>query len=399
MQSFNVVNANDPNIYSKGMPLKKVTSISFNPIGILFDQMITEEKYPGISRRISEIIYGLETSNTTSGNNVRETFHTHCLNDFHNDYSSTCTTERFSTGRLEKYLVDQLFLLVNWSCTANNVALVTELMILLGYESYEKKKSRFRQKMENELKKRRCRNDKSIHASRMKNPPKKTNRKQPKIKQEEVEVKQEELLPNCIKQEFEGLRSSTDYLGQPSSNEWIGNCTQYSFTSPTEHYPKMETVTNQAYNIYQNNPLTREVNTDSDDSVSSVLLLNVCMDENINAEHIEENKINPSSTSQTTNTQVDLPNTQETHSKNNVTSLEPSTREHNVERGDTSSIDFPLMEVGYLGLDIVSNVYPPIPQDELDLQPLFFNDQYQDDLFPTGSNYDQDIDPFITYGI
>ena len=382
--------------------LKKTSEISSNSIDIIFDPMITEDRYPGKSRRISEIVHSLETSNATSGNDVRETLGTHHLDDFHDDYSHTCTTKRNSTGRLERVLVDKLFLLVKWSCTANNKNLVNELMILLGYKSYEKKPDRFRQKMENELKKRRSRKDTTIHASRMKNPPKKTNKKQPKIKQEEIKVKQEGLLSVYIKQEESAdSRSSIDYLGPPYSDNMPGISTQYPLSTPLSYSPNMDSITNPVSNAYQDDPLTRELNTDADDSASLVPLLPANMNENMNVGSPAENIINPPSAFQMTNTEVDILNPLASHQKSIVTSLEHFPRESDTERRDIEPNGFPSMDdLDPPSVDILSYALPNIPQDEIEMQPILFNDQFRQDLFNPGQiHYDQDISPCDSFGI
>ena len=71
--------------------------------------------------------------------------------------------KRRTFGKREGELVDKLVNICNYKCDSGNREKVNSIMVTLGYEGYDKK-SRFRQRMENCLKKRR-KNDKSFHPS------------------------------------------------------------------------------------------------------------------------------------------------------------------------------------------------------------------------------------------
>ena len=75
--------------------------------------------------------------------------------DFTADYNSSSHLQRHSTGVLERKLVDMLIRLVSFRCTQFNCQVSSQIMVLLGYDSYQIRSHRFRQKVENYLRKER----------------------------------------------------------------------------------------------------------------------------------------------------------------------------------------------------------------------------------------------------
>lgn len=80
-----------------------------------------------------------------------------------NDFNKSKDAKRRTFGKKEGELVDKLVSICNYKCDSRNRDAVNNIMITLGYVGYDKK-SRFRQRMENCLKKKR-KNDKSFHPS------------------------------------------------------------------------------------------------------------------------------------------------------------------------------------------------------------------------------------------
>lgn len=95
--------------------------------------------------------------NLASSNKVPELFKPfvlfvcHYANDFIADYESASHLRRHSTGHLEKSLVTMLIEMSSYHCSFHNCQTASNIMILLGYESYQLKRNRFRQKVENYL--------------------------------------------------------------------------------------------------------------------------------------------------------------------------------------------------------------------------------------------------------
>ena len=79
------------------------------------------------------------------------------------DFNKPKDAKRRTFGKKEGELVDKLVSICNYKCDSRNRDAVNNIMITLGYVGYDKK-SRFRQRMENCLKKKR-KNDKSFHPS------------------------------------------------------------------------------------------------------------------------------------------------------------------------------------------------------------------------------------------
>lgn len=75
--------------------------------------------------------------------------------DFPTDYENSSHLQRHSTGVLERRLVNYLIQLAAFKCSQFNCQIASQVMVLLGYESYQIRSHRFRQKVENYLRKQR----------------------------------------------------------------------------------------------------------------------------------------------------------------------------------------------------------------------------------------------------
>ena len=92
--------------------------------------------------------------------------------EFRRDFESTSTRERFSTGHLEKGLFKHVADVCDWKTNSDYMRIASRIMILCGYHSYEKKKNRFKQKIQNILKKEKSKSPKMESKKR-----KRTNKK------------------------------------------------------------------------------------------------------------------------------------------------------------------------------------------------------------------------------
>ena len=72
---------------------------------------------------------------------------------FHSDFENTSRKKRYSTGKVEKGLFNHVANVCDWKTNSDYMKKASRIMILCGYHSYEKKKNRFRQKIQNILKK------------------------------------------------------------------------------------------------------------------------------------------------------------------------------------------------------------------------------------------------------
>ena len=75
--------------------------------------------------------------------------------DFSTDYNNSSHMQRHSTGSLERVLVNHLIQLASFHCSQHNCMIASQIMVFLGYESYQLRSNRFRQKVENYLRKER----------------------------------------------------------------------------------------------------------------------------------------------------------------------------------------------------------------------------------------------------
>lgn len=75
--------------------------------------------------------------------------------DFPGDYENSSHLQRHSTGLLERKLANYLIQLAAFKCSQFNCQIASQVMVLLGYESYQIRSHRFRQKVENYLRKQR----------------------------------------------------------------------------------------------------------------------------------------------------------------------------------------------------------------------------------------------------
>lgn len=382
MNPFHVYSEDNKDMCMKCMLLRNGSHSLSNSIDAIYDQMITEDRYPGISRSLSKIVYGLETSNNTSGNGVREILSQHRAEEFVSDYEKTCKNERYSTGQLEKMLINQLLLLVNWSCTLNNNQLVTEFMIILGYKSYAKKPRRFRQKMENELKIRRKKKDQRVRASRMKNPPKNRPKQKTKTKQENSRKAKQEEIGDKIVGNHSGQLPSVDC---PLADPLTCNTDAEEYSADM-HYP------------YANDPLTGDLSSEYDDIPNPNPLGDEIMEGNDNAEtSAEKNTNSPSTISQT-----GLPTPVLEGPENKYVSLN-ELQDIPTEGSDTRNY-FSSFDLGEdpPSIDLYPGIFPDIPREELEMQPLLFNEQYRQEI---NSDINLDYDSLInscnitTFGI
>ena len=89
---------------------------------------------------------------------------------FRADYEST-STKRYSTGKVEKGLFKHVADVCNWKTNKEYMKAASRIMILCGYHSYEKE-NRFKQKIQNILKKEKSKSPKMEGKKR-----KRTNKK------------------------------------------------------------------------------------------------------------------------------------------------------------------------------------------------------------------------------
>ena len=76
---------------------------------------------------------------------------------FLSDYENTSRNQRCSSGKVENELFNHIAGLCKWKTNKEYMKIASQIMILCGYRSYEKNKNRFKQKIENILKKERKR--------------------------------------------------------------------------------------------------------------------------------------------------------------------------------------------------------------------------------------------------
>ena len=72
---------------------------------------------------------------------------------FPSDYENTSRNQRCSSGKVENELFKHIADLCNWKTNKEYMKIASQIMILCGYRSYEKNKNRFKQKIQNYLKK------------------------------------------------------------------------------------------------------------------------------------------------------------------------------------------------------------------------------------------------------
>ena len=75
---------------------------------------------------------------------------------FRRDFESTSTKERCSTGEIERDLFRLIANVCDWKTNKDYMRIASQIMILCGYRSYEKE-NRFKQKIQNYLKKKKSR--------------------------------------------------------------------------------------------------------------------------------------------------------------------------------------------------------------------------------------------------
>ena len=181
-----------------------------------------EWKYPEVHKDLTELLKKLNSLNNAETLKLLRLLMSKQLEDFKNDFRGTtgekCLSEfqepkeegerkkkksRFSSGKLEDEVCDILLKIINYSGKAENLDMATQLMVLLGYESYKIMKDRFRQRMENKLRALRKKGDSSARKSSR---GKKTSH-----------LKKERSIPteNTIDNEKEAREINTSPLQQP----------------------------------------------------------------------------------------------------------------------------------------------------------------------------------------
>ena len=75
--------------------------------------------------------------------------------EFRRDFEST-STKRYSTGEIERDLFKLIANVCDWKTNKDYMRIASQIMILCGYRSYEKE-NRFKQKIQNYLKKKKSR--------------------------------------------------------------------------------------------------------------------------------------------------------------------------------------------------------------------------------------------------
>ena len=74
---------------------------------------------------------------------------------FPSDYENTSRNQRCSSGKVENELFNHIAGLCKWKTNKEYMKIANQIIILCGYNSYKKNKNRFKQKIENILKKER----------------------------------------------------------------------------------------------------------------------------------------------------------------------------------------------------------------------------------------------------
>ena len=135
--------------------------------------------------------------------------------DFPADYNNSSQMQRHSTGSLERVLVNNLIQLASFHCSQHNCMIASQIMVFLGYESYQLRSNRFRQKVENYLRKERKSGGvvppstrsgkKKIEPAGV--PPKLRNSEQTKVNSAES-VESVSSIPSSRKPLYPGLKST-----------------------------------------------------------------------------------------------------------------------------------------------------------------------------------------------
>ena len=105
-------------------------------------------------KQVYELINSLASINNTKHEAEQaKKFVKENWDEFRRDFESTSTKERYSTGRIERVLFRLIANVCDWKTNKDYMRIASQIMILCGYHSYEKKKNRFKQKIQNILKK------------------------------------------------------------------------------------------------------------------------------------------------------------------------------------------------------------------------------------------------------
>ena len=109
-----------------------------------------------MTREVFELINSLASINNTKQEAEQaKMFVKENWEKFLRDFKST--SKRYPTGRIERVLFKLIAKVCNWKTYKDYMRTASQIMILCGYYSYEKNKNRFKQKIQNYLKKERKR--------------------------------------------------------------------------------------------------------------------------------------------------------------------------------------------------------------------------------------------------
>ena len=109
-----------------------------------------------MTREVFELINSLASINNTKHEAEQaKMFVKENWDEFRRDFEST--SKRYSTGEIERDLFKLIANVCDWKTNKDYMRIASQIMILCGYYSYEKNKNRFKQKIQNYLKKERKR--------------------------------------------------------------------------------------------------------------------------------------------------------------------------------------------------------------------------------------------------
>ena len=159
-----------------------------------------------MTREVFELINSLASINNTKHEAEQaKMFVKENWDEFRRDFESISTI-RYPTGRIERDLFKLIANVCDWKIYKDYMRIASQIMILCGYHSYEKE-NRFKQKIQNILKKEKSRSCKIEGKKR-----KRTNKKK------EIESD----ISVSINQDIKGISSSIDQETdeqQPVSNQ------------------------------------------------------------------------------------------------------------------------------------------------------------------------------------
>ena len=108
-----------------------------------------------MTREVFELINSLASINNTKHEAEQaKMFVKENWDKFRRDFEST--SKRYSTGEIERDLFRLIANVCDWKTNKDYMRIASQIMILCGYRSYEKE-NRFKQKIQNYLKKKKSR--------------------------------------------------------------------------------------------------------------------------------------------------------------------------------------------------------------------------------------------------